>query len=157
MSIEFAMKLGFILTEGRTHDNTQSDTLLQGINTDAVVADKAFDSDALLHTITDTGAKVVIPPRSNGNTPREFGVHQSPKPISSSSSFAPDSPGGIHDTWDSLCKILRVQRRVTSSFKTREGHTLDVRKASQPEAELAPLYAALALDPNHGGTRKLIA
>lgn len=63
---------------------------------------------------------------------------------------------GIHDSWDSLRKILRVQRRVTSSFKTRAGRTLNVRKASQPEAELAPLYAALALDPNPGGTKKLI-
>jgi len=64
---------------------------------------------------------------------------------------------GIHDSWARLRKILQVQRRVTSSFKTREGRTLNVRKASLPEPELAPLYAALALDPNPGGTKKLIA
>ena len=63
---------------------------------------------------------------------------------------------GIHDSWASLRKILQVQRRVTSSFKTRAGRTLNVRKASLPEPELAPLYAALALDPNPGGTKKLI-
>jgi len=57
-------------------DITQADTLLQGIDTDAVVADKAFDSDALLHTITGTGAKAVIPPRSNRSTPREYDVRQ---------------------------------------------------------------------------------
>jgi len=62
---------------------------------------------------------------------------------------------GIHDSWDRLRKILQVQRRVTSSFKTREGRTLNVRKASVPEFDLAPLYAALALDPNPGGTKKL--
>jgi transposase len=62
----------------------------------------------------------------------------------------------IHDSWASLRNILRVQRRVTSSFKMRQGRTLNVRKASQPEAELAPLYTALALDPNPGGTKKLI-
>jgi hypothetical protein len=45
--------------------------LLQGIDTNAVVADKAFDSDALLRTISDIGAKAVIPPRSNRYTPRE--------------------------------------------------------------------------------------
>ena len=56
----------------------------------------------------------------------------------------------------SLRNILRVQRRVTSSFKMRAGRSLTVRKASQPEAELAPLYTALALDPNPGGTKKLI-
>ena len=64
---------------------------------------------------------------------------------------------GIHDSWASLRKLLQVQRRVTSSFKTREGRTLNVRKASLPEPELAPLYAALALDTNPGGTKKLIA
>jgi transposase len=66
----------FILTEGQAHDITQADPLLQGIDTDAVVADKAFDSDALLRTITGTGAKAVIPPRSNRNTLREYDVHQ---------------------------------------------------------------------------------
>jgi len=64
---------------------------------------------------------------------------------------------GIHDSWASLRRILQVQRRVTSSFKTRAGRTLNVRKASLPESELAPLYAALALDSNPGGTKKLIA
>ena len=63
---------------------------------------------------------------------------------------------GIHDSWHSLRKILRVQRRVTSSFNTRAGRTLNVRKASLPELDLAPLYAALSLDPNPGGTKKLI-
>jgi Transposase DDE domain len=63
---------------------------------------------------------------------------------------------GIHDSWDSLRKILRVQRRVTSRFKMRAGRTLNVRKASQPESALASIYTALALDPNPGGTNKLI-
>jgi transposase len=66
----------FCLTEGQAHDITQADRLLSDIETDAVVADKAFDSDALVHTITDSGAKAVIPPRSNRNDPREFDVHQ---------------------------------------------------------------------------------
>lgn len=64
---------------------------------------------------------------------------------------------GIHNSWASLRRILQVQRRVTSSFKTRRGRTLNVRKASLPESELAPLYAALALDHNPGGTKKLIS
>jgi transposase len=63
---------------------------------------------------------------------------------------------GIHDSWDSLRQVLQVQRRVTSSFKTRDGRTLNVRKASLPEPELDPLYAALRLEPNPGGTHKLI-
>ena len=63
---------------------------------------------------------------------------------------------GIQDSWTSLRNILKVQRRVTSSFTMRQGRRLTVRKASQPEAELSPLYTALALDPNPGGTKKLI-
>ena len=66
----------FGLTQGQVHDITQADSLLADIETDAVVADKAFDSDALVHTITESGAKAVIPPRSNRNTPREYDVHQ---------------------------------------------------------------------------------
>lgn len=61
---------------------------------------------------------------------------------------------GIHDGWISLRKILQVQRRTTSRFNTRAGRTLSVRKASQPEAQLNELYAALALHPNPGGTIK---
>jgi transposase len=63
---------------------------------------------------------------------------------------------GIHHSWATLREILRVQRRTTSRFNTRGGRTLSVRKASQPEAELAELYGALSLDPNPGGTQKLI-
>jgi hypothetical protein len=78
-------------------------------------------------------------------------------PISASQSFACGSMNRqIHGGWASLRKILRVQRRVTSSFKMRTGRILTVREATQPEAELAPLYTALALNPNPGGTRKLI-
>ncbi len=61
---------------------------------------------------------------------------------------------GIHDRWISLRQILQVQRRTTSRFSTRGGRTLSMRKASQPEAQLAALYAALALHPNPGGTIK---
>ncbi|HVA19184.1 MAG TPA: IS1634 family transposase [Solirubrobacteraceae bacterium] len=61
---------------------------------------------------------------------------------------------GIHASWTSLRGILRIQRRSTSSFNTRGGRILSVRKASRPEAELARLYDALALDHNPGGIRK---
>lgn len=63
---------------------------------------------------------------------------------------------GIHQSWTSLRKIFQVQRRVTSSFKTRDRRTLNIRKASRPEPDLAQLYDALSLDPNPGGTKKLI-
>ena len=55
---------------------TQAATLLQDINPDAVLADKAFDSDELRQNIAQRGAKAVIPPRSNRNAPASYDRHQ---------------------------------------------------------------------------------
>jgi transposase len=66
----------FSLTGGQVHDVTQAKTLLEGIVVEAVVADKAFDADALIAEITARGAKAVIPPRGNRAQPREFDSHQ---------------------------------------------------------------------------------
>lgn len=56
---------GFTLTGGEVHDVTEARGLLEGIDTEAVVADKAFDSDALIGFICEGKAKAVIPARSN--------------------------------------------------------------------------------------------
>ena len=66
----------FVLTGGQAHDITQAATLLQGIDPQAIVADKAFDSDALRQNIAQRGAKAVIPPRSNRNAPASYDRHQ---------------------------------------------------------------------------------
>ncbi len=64
---------------------------------------------------------------------------------------------GIDESWAGLRKTLSVQRRVTASFKQKDGRTLHVRKATQPEAHLKTLYAALGLDPLPGGTKRMVA
>jgi transposase len=53
--------LRFIVTAGQVGDITQAPALLQGQTGDAVLADKAYDSNALRETIADMGAAVVIP------------------------------------------------------------------------------------------------
>lgn len=53
------------LTEGERHDVTCAEILLNGVEPDYVIADKAYDSDALRERIRDAGAKPVIPTRSN--------------------------------------------------------------------------------------------
>lgn len=40
------------------------------------MADKAFDADALIAAIENTGAKAVIPSKSNRVRPRDFDRHQ---------------------------------------------------------------------------------
>lgn len=64
---------------------------------------------------------------------------------------------GIHDSWATLREILSGQRRVTATFKQRDGRTLNVRKATVAEPALMAIYRAMDINPAPGGTRKLIA
>lgn len=53
--------LRLIVTAGQVGDITQAPALLEGQRSDAVLADKAYDSNALRETIAGMGAKAVIP------------------------------------------------------------------------------------------------
>lgn len=64
------------LTAGQTHDCQQAVPLLEGLRPDAVVADKAYDADALIAHIREMGAAAVIPPRTNRLEQRPFDKHQ---------------------------------------------------------------------------------
>lgn len=64
------------LTGGQAHDLTHAQSLIDGIATCAVVADRAFDADALVASITDRGAKAVIPPKVTRKVQRAFDRHQ---------------------------------------------------------------------------------
>jgi transposase len=63
---------------------------------------------------------------------------------------------GIDTSWTGLRETLSVQRRVTVTFTQKDGRTLHVRKATQPEGTLRTLYQVLNLDPLPGGTNKQI-
>jgi transposase len=53
--------LRFIVTAGQAGDITQAPVLLEGQAGDAVLADKAYDSNALRALIAGMGAEAVIP------------------------------------------------------------------------------------------------
>lgn len=53
--------LRFILTGGETGDITMAPTLLTNIEAGGVIADKAYDSNALRALIAEAGAEAVIP------------------------------------------------------------------------------------------------
>lgn len=57
------------LTAGQVHDVTQAHSLLLDVPAKCVVADKAYDSQALRQAISANGAKSVIPPRANRRQP----------------------------------------------------------------------------------------
>lgn len=44
--------------------------------TEAVIADKGYDSDALIETIEANGAQAIIPPRRHRNTQRAIDWHR---------------------------------------------------------------------------------
>ena len=60
----------FLLTAGQVHDITQAEHLFEGTGAECVVGDRGYDSNAFVSVVTDRGAKVVIPSRSNIKTPR---------------------------------------------------------------------------------------
>lgn len=64
--------LRLILTGGQVADITQGPALMGSLVTEAVVADKGYDSNAFVGTIQTMGAEAAIPPRSNRLTPRDY-------------------------------------------------------------------------------------
>ncbi len=58
------LPLGFVLTGGQTHDCTQAIPLLGDLRTEAVIADKGYDTDPILDHLAQQGIEAVIPPRS---------------------------------------------------------------------------------------------
>ena len=50
----------------------QAGRLIAGITTEHLIADKGYDSDAIIEQATRQGMKTVIPPRSNRTTQRLY-------------------------------------------------------------------------------------
>ena len=61
-----------------------------------------------------------------------------------------------HQSWNSLRATLSVQRRVTATFRQKDGRTLNIRKSTRAEPELADIYSALNINPSPGGVKKLV-
>jgi transposase len=61
-----------VLTPGQDADVTQAKTLLADVPFAVVIADKGYDSQAVVDTIEATGAEAVIPPRTNRTQQRDY-------------------------------------------------------------------------------------
>ena len=59
----------FTLWPGQRHDSVGVEPILQGIDFAALLADKAFDSDALRLNLDRRGALAVIPPKAGRKQP----------------------------------------------------------------------------------------
>ena len=65
----------FILTGGHESDYCQAIVLMENQDADHVIADKGYDSQAIIDFIISNGAEPVIPPRSMRMTQREYDHH----------------------------------------------------------------------------------
>ena len=54
-----------MLTAGQDHDLACAEPLLEHANPGAIIADKAYDADALINKPMDHGVTPVIPPKAN--------------------------------------------------------------------------------------------
>ena len=61
-----------VLTAGQAADVTQAPALLAGAESEVVIADKGYDSDAVVEAIEATGAEAVIPPKKNRTEQRPY-------------------------------------------------------------------------------------
>lgn len=64
-----------LLTGGQTHDSVPVRELLRGIVAEHLLADKAYDNDALIQDIEHRGINAVIPPKRNRRIQREYDRH----------------------------------------------------------------------------------
>ena len=60
------------LTAGPTADCTQAGILIDGLSAEHLLADRGYDSDAIVEQATNQGMQVVIPPRKNRKIPRAY-------------------------------------------------------------------------------------
>ena len=67
--------LRFPLTGGQAHDITQAYELIDGIESEYVIADRGYDSQRFRERIVEMGATPVIPPRSSRREPQPYDEH----------------------------------------------------------------------------------
>lgn len=95
----------FVLLPGHRHDSVGVAPLLKDLDFAALLADKAFDSDAIRADLDDRGAMAVIPPKANraGGIPCDFEMYK-----------------WRHLVENFFCKIKEFRRIATRYDKTDE-------------------------------------
>jgi transposase len=58
------------LTPGQAHDLDGAEPLLDDVDPQALIGDKAYDADALIETLVQRRITPVIPPKANRKIPR---------------------------------------------------------------------------------------
>ena len=59
-------------TEGTVADCSQALPLIEGIEAECLLADRAYDTNEIIDTVRGLGIDPVIPPKSNGREKRDY-------------------------------------------------------------------------------------
>jgi len=60
-----------MLTPGQTHDLACAEPLIENVDPNALIGDKAYDADALVDTLAQREITPVIPPKANRKIQRQ--------------------------------------------------------------------------------------
>ena len=66
------MPVRAIITQGTTADCTQASRLIEGLTAEALLADKGYDTDAILEQAKNQGMEPIIPPKKNRKIQRKY-------------------------------------------------------------------------------------
>ena len=66
------MPVRIVVTDGPRADCTQASRLIEGIDADHLIADKGYDTDAILEQAAAQGMKAVIPPKKSRTIQRPY-------------------------------------------------------------------------------------
>jgi len=69
------MPLRVLVTTATQADCSQAAALIEGLQAQHLMADKGYDSDAIVQQVQQQGMSVVIPPRKNRKYRRECDLH----------------------------------------------------------------------------------
>ena len=66
------MPVRVIVTQGTRADCTQASRLIEGITAEYLLADRGYDSNAIIEQAETQGMEPVIPPKKNRKEQREY-------------------------------------------------------------------------------------
>jgi transposase len=66
------MPIRIIITKGTTADCTQAGALIEGLSAEALLADRGYDTDAIIEQAVSQNIAVVIPPKKNRKHQRQY-------------------------------------------------------------------------------------
>ena len=66
------MPVRVLVTEGTRADCTQASRLIEGMDADHLIADKGYDTDAILEQAAARGMNAVVPPKKNRINQRPY-------------------------------------------------------------------------------------